>query len=83
LVTYTVLIPDGLYELKHVKALLQNEIIKNGTYLINSSGKYIYYAEFMINPQSYTFDINVSTAAQFNSGGAAQPTVGNTTEYNS
>ena len=86
LVTYTVLIPDGLYELKHVNALLQNEMIKNGTYLINSSGKYIYYAEFMVNPQSYTFDINVfpvPTAAQFNNSGAAQPTVGNTTEFNS
>jgi len=33
-------------------------MIRNGTYLINSSGQYVYYAEFILSPTAYAVQIN-------------------------
>jgi hypothetical protein len=56
--TYTITIPDGLYELVDLNNLMQFEMIKNGTYLINDLLKNVYYAEFIVSPTSYKFQIN-------------------------
>jgi len=56
--TYTIIIPDGLYELADLNNLLQFNMIKNGTYLINATSQNVYYAEFLVNATSYKFQIN-------------------------
>jgi hypothetical protein len=56
--TYTITIPDGLYEVPTLNALLQFNMIANGTYLIDSSGKNAYYAEIILNPSRYAVQIN-------------------------
>lgn len=56
--TYTITIADGLYELDDLNNLFQFEMIRNGTYLINSLSKNVYYAEFIVSPTSYKFQIN-------------------------
>lgn len=57
--TYTVNIPNGLYELADINAYLQFIMIQNGTYLTNTtSGQNVYYAEFIINPTQYAVQIN-------------------------
>ena len=45
--TYTVTIPDGLYEIAQINSYLQFRMIQNGTYLINSAGQNVYYAEMV------------------------------------
>ena len=57
-VPFVITIPDGLYEVSTLNQLLQFEFIKNGTYLINSAGTNVYYAEFLINPSRYAVQIN-------------------------
>jgi hypothetical protein len=54
----TIVVPDGLYEIKDLNSLLQFEMIKNGHYLINSAGQNVYYAEFLVNVNKYSIDIN-------------------------
>jgi len=56
--TYTITIPDGLYEVTDLNSLLQFQMIKNGTYLIDSTGKNVYYAEFILNINRYAVQIN-------------------------
>lgn len=55
--TYTVTIPTGLYEISDINSYLQFVFIQNGHYLINATGKYIYYAEFLVNPSQYSINI--------------------------
>ena len=57
-VTYTVLIPDGMYEIADINAFLQYTFIMNGHYLINASGQNIYYVEFILAPTRYAVNIN-------------------------
>lgn len=56
--TYSVVIPDGLYNISDINSYLQWVMINNGTYLINSSGDNVYYAEFLVNPNRYSIQIN-------------------------
>lgn len=56
--TYTVNVPDGLYEISTLNQLLQFTMIQNGHYLVNSSGRNVYYAEFVVNPARYAVQIN-------------------------
>lgn len=56
--TYTIIIPDGLYELSDLNNYFQFVQIQNGTYLINDLSKNVFYSEFLINPTSYKFQIN-------------------------
>jgi len=57
-VTYTLSVPDGLYEVSDLNYFLQYNMIKNGTYLINAAGENVYYAEFIVNPNRYSVQIN-------------------------
>lgn len=56
--TYQVVIPDGIYNISDINYYLQWKMISNGTYLINSSGDNVYYAEMLINPNRYTVQLN-------------------------
>lgn len=56
--TFTVVIPDGLYELKDINNYLQFTFIANGHYLVDSAGLNVYYAEFILNPTRYAVQIN-------------------------
>jgi len=56
--TYTITIPDGLYEIATLNALLQYTFIQNGHYLVNASGENVYYAQFIVNPARYAVQIN-------------------------
>lgn len=55
--TYTVTIPSGLYEITDINNYLQYVFIQNGHYLINSLSKNVYYAEFIVNPNTYAVNI--------------------------
>jgi hypothetical protein len=55
---YNVNIPDGQYEIADINSYLQFVMIQNGTYLINSSGSYVYYAEMIVNPTLYSVQVN-------------------------
>jgi len=56
--TYSITIPAGLYEVVDLNNYLQYIFIQNGTYLINSAGQNVYYAEFLVNPNRYAVQIN-------------------------
>jgi hypothetical protein len=56
--TYTIYIPDGLYEIAQLNSYFQFVMISNDTYLIDSSGKYVYYAELVLNPTRYAVQLN-------------------------
>ena len=55
--TYTITIPDGLYEVSDINSYLQYKFIANGHYLEDSDGNYVYYAEFIVNPNTYAVNI--------------------------
>jgi len=56
--TYTIIIPDGTYEVADLNNLLQFTFISNKHYLVNASGQNVYYAEFVLNPTRYAVQIN-------------------------
>jgi len=56
--TYNITIPNGLYEVRDLNYYLQYIFIQNGTYLINTAGENVYYAEFLVNPNRYAVQIN-------------------------
>lgn len=58
LVTFTITIPDGLYQVAEINFLLQKEMIDNGTYLINTDSNNVYPIEMEINPTRYAVQIN-------------------------
>jgi len=55
--SYTVTIPDGLYEISDINLYLQYVFIQNGHYLVNSSSQNVYYAEFLVNATTYGVNI--------------------------
>ena len=56
--TYNIVIPDGLYEIADLNAFLQFTFIANNQYLVDANGRYVYYAEFILNPTAYAVQIN-------------------------
>lgn len=56
--TFTITIPDSLMEISDINNLLQFTMIKNGHYLIDSASQNVYYAEFLVNVNLYSVDIN-------------------------
>jgi hypothetical protein len=56
--TYTVNIPNGLYNITDINAFCQWTMINNGHYLINSSGDNVYYFEIIVNPNRYAIQLN-------------------------
>lgn len=56
--TYTIDIPDGLYEVARLNEYLQFALIQNGHYLVNSAGENVYYLEMIVNPSRYAVQLN-------------------------
>tara|TARA_R110000744_G_scaffold151457_1_gene264910 strand:+ start:932 stop:1813 length:882 start_codon:yes stop_codon:yes gene_type:complete len=57
-VTFTITIPDGIYEVVALNALLQYTFIQNGHYLVDATGSNVYYAQLLVNPSRYAVQIN-------------------------
>ena len=71
--TYTVLIPDGIYDIVDINAFLQWTMINNGHYLINANGDNVYYVEMLVNPNRYAIQINTFMVPTALPAGWAQP----------
>jgi hypothetical protein len=56
--TYTVTIPDGLYEITDINNYFQYVMIENGHYLVNSFSNNVYYAEIIVSPTTYKIQVN-------------------------
>jgi hypothetical protein len=56
--TYTINIPNGLYNVVDINAYCQFVMISNGHYLINNTGNNVYYFELLVNPNRYAIQIN-------------------------
>ena len=70
--TYTITIPDGLYEVSDINYFMQFVFINapslsstiispvpaNPFYLVNSAGDYVYYVEWLVNPTAYAIQLN-------------------------
>jgi hypothetical protein len=47
--TVTVTLPDGAYEIEDLNAFLQYTLVQNNQYLVDNTGKFIYYLELVAN----------------------------------
>ena len=70
--TFTIFIPDGLYEITDLNAYMQFVFINGPSltttfisptpttpfYLVDSAGDYVYYAEWVVNPTAYAIQLN-------------------------
>lgn len=56
--TFSIIIPDGLYEISDINDFIQFEMIKNGHYLINSGGNNVYFFELEVNANRYAIQLN-------------------------
>ena len=70
--TYTITIPDGLYEIETLNQLLQYNMIANGHYLVSGNSN-VYYAEFVLNPTRYAVQINTYLVPTSLPSGYTQP----------
>ena len=57
-ITINITIPDGFYTANTLNSYLQSVMITNNHYLINGSGNYVYYIEFVENSSSYSIQFN-------------------------
>ena len=56
--TYTITIPDGLYEISEINNFFQFTMIQNNTYWISPNGDYLYPFEAVINVNRYSVQIS-------------------------
>lgn len=56
--TYTITIPDGLYEISDINFFCQFIMQQNGTYWTVSGGDYAYPFELLVNPKRYAIQLN-------------------------
>lgn len=56
--TYTMVLPNGLYEIDQINAFMQYTMITNGHYLIDSTGANVYFAEMIVNASRYAVQLN-------------------------
>lgn len=56
--TFTITIPNGLYNISDINNYCQFIMIQNGHYLVNASGSNVYYFELIVNPNRYAIQIN-------------------------
>ena len=84
--TFTVTIPDGLYEISDINLYLQSEMISNGHYLIdNTNNKNIFFLELTVNASRYAVQVNTSqfkytSASDVTTAGYAVPSNFNTAQ---
>jgi len=59
IITYTITIPDGLYEITDLNNLIQFNCLNNKTYYSNTTGTVNYYPfELILNPVRYAVQLN-------------------------
>ena len=56
--TFTITIPNGLYEIADINSYCQFVMIANGHYLVNDLGQNVYFFEFIVNPNLYAIQLN-------------------------
>jgi hypothetical protein len=56
--TYTITIPDGLYEISEINYFCQFTLISNGHYWISATGDNLYPFEIVVNPTRYAIQLN-------------------------
>jgi hypothetical protein len=57
-VSYTVTMPNGNYSVAELNTYLQNVMIANGHYLVNSASQNVYYLEWILNTSYYAVQLN-------------------------
>lgn len=57
-VPFTVTMPDGNYNISELNSYLQNTMITNGHYLVNSASQNVYYLEWILNTTRYAVQLN-------------------------
>ncbi len=58
--TYTVVLPNGLYEIADINAFLQDFCIQNNLFLINATtGEYVYFIQLQTNITLYKVQLNL------------------------
>lgn len=55
---YTITIDDGLYEINDLNSLFHYAMVNNGTYLIDNSGKFVYYFNLEVNANRYAIQLD-------------------------
>lgn len=76
---FVVVIPDGTYDIDQLNTFLQFTFIQNKHYLVDGSGNYVYYMEFLWNPtkalvEFVAYPVPASTTYTSPSGAPALPT---------
>jgi hypothetical protein len=56
--TYTITIPDGLYEISEINFFIQFTLINSGHYWTNGTGDNLYPFEIVVNPTRYAIQLN-------------------------
>lgn len=56
--TYTITIPNGLYNIVDINSFCQYTMINNGHYLVNANGDNVYYFEIIVNANRYAIQLN-------------------------
>lgn len=56
--SYTITIPNGLYEISDINSYAQFIMIQNSTYWIDSSGNYLYPFDIEVNANRYAIQLN-------------------------
>ena len=56
--TYTITVPNGLYNIVDINAYCQYTMINNGHYLVNANGDNVYYFEMIVNANRYAIQLN-------------------------
>jgi hypothetical protein len=57
LTTYTVTIPDGVYDVSALNAFLEYTMIQNNTYMTTSTGSIVYFIQLEINTSRYAVQL--------------------------
>ncbi len=71
--TYTITIPDGLYEISDINAYAQYIMIQNGTYWIDSDSLNVYPFDFVVNANRYAIQLNTYLIPTSTPSGASTP----------
>ena len=57
-ITVNVNMPSGYYSIAEMNAYLQNIMVQNNYYLIDSAGNYVYFLELVVNSTQYAVQLN-------------------------
>jgi len=76
--TYTVTLPEGLYEISDINKYMQHICIQNNLYLIDTdTGNYVYFLNMEINPSLYKIQFaSFALPPKMPATGYAQPAAG-------